>query len=228
MNTLTAECIPNKTVRIRPFDPPWITTAIRKLIRKRKRAYHKAKQIDTPRLWNKFKKLRNKVIKSIRLSKQQYLDQLSNKLKSNTLSSKDWWSTLKSFITPSAKSSIPTLEKDGHIYSDDTDKANLLNNFFRDQTLLDDSNAQLPNIDCNVNSLLSKLVIIPAEVESVLKSLPLGKAVESDDINNHTLRELAHELSFPICSLLNQSLSLGIFPDIWKDALVCPIPKGGN
>ena len=171
MNSLTAECIPNKTVRIRPSDPPWITTAIRKLIRKRKRAYHKAKQIDTPRLWNKFKKLRNKVIESIRLSKQQYLDQLSSKLKSNTLSPKDWWSTLKSFITPTTKSSIPTLEKDGHIYSDDTDKANLLNNFFRDQTLLDDSNAQLPNIDCNVNSLLSNLVIIPTEVESVLKKI---------------------------------------------------------
>ena len=35
-------------------------------------------------------------------------------------------------------------------------------------------------------------------------------------------------MSYPICSLLNQSLRLGIFPDIWKDALVCPIPKGGN
>ena len=33
---------------------------------------------------------------------------------------------------------------------------------------------------------------------------------------------------YPICSLLNHSLRLGILPDIWKDALVCPIPKGGN
>ena len=50
----------------------------------------------------------------------------------------------------------------------------------------------------------------------------------TDDINNRTLRELAHELSYPVCSLFNHSLRLGIFPDIWKDALVCPIPKGGN
>ena len=127
-----------------------------------------------------------------------------------------------------SKTSVPTLEKDGHVYSDDTDKANLLNNFFRDQTLLDDSNAQVPNIDCNVNTLLSDLVIRPTEVESVLKTLPLGKAVGSDEINNRTLRELALALAYPICSLLNQSLRLGIFPDIWKDALVCPIPKGGN
>ena len=79
LNALTAECIPNKTVRIRPSDPPWITTAIRKLIRKRKRAYRRAKQIDTPRLWSNFKKKRNKVIESIRQSKQQFLDQLSSK-----------------------------------------------------------------------------------------------------------------------------------------------------
>ena len=228
LNALTAECIPNKTVRIRPSDPPWITTAIRKLIRKRKRAYQKAKQINTPRLWNNFKKKRNKVIESIRQSKQQFLDQLSGKLKSKPLSSKDWWSTLKTFISPTSKSSVPTLEKDGHIYSDDTDKANLLNNFFRDQTVLDDSHANVPNINCYANSVLSNLIITPVEVESVLKTLPLGKAVGSDEINNRTLRELAHELSFPICSLLNQSLQLGIFPDIWKDALVCPIPKGGN
>ena len=93
-----------------------------------------------------------------------------------------------------SKTSVPTLEKDGHVYSDDTDKANLLNSFFRDQTLLDDSNAQVHN------TLLSKFVIRPTEVESVLKTLPLGKAIGSDEINNRTLRELAHDLSYPISS----------------------------
>lgn len=97
-----------------------------------------------------------------------------------------------------SKSSVPTLEKDGHIYSDDTDKANLLNNFFRDQPLLDDRNVQVPNTEFNVDTLLSNLVITPTEVESVLKTLPLGKAVGSDDINKRTLRELAHELSYPV------------------------------
>ena len=71
--------------------------------------------------------------------------------------------------------------------------------------------------------MLSNLVITPLEIESVLKTLPLGKVVWPDDINNRILRELAHELSYPICSLLNHSLQLGIFPHIWKDALVCPI-----
>ena len=213
-------------MRIRPSDPTLITTAIRKLIRKRKRAYKKATQQNNLRLWSKFRKIGNKVVDSIRQSKQQYVDHLSNKLKSESISSKDWWSTLKAFITTSQNSSVPTLEKDGNIYSDETDKANVLNNFFRDQILLTDQNARIPNIACYVNRFLSNLVITPLEVESVLKSLPLGKAVGSNDVNNRILREIAHELSYPLCSLINQSLRLGIFPDIWKDALVCPIFKG--
>ena len=228
LNLLTAECIPNKTVRIRPSDPPWITTAVRKLIHKRKRAYKKAKQLNTTTLWNKFKKIRNKVIESIRKSKQLYLDQLSNKLKSESLSSKDWWSPLKSFISPVEKSSVPTLEKDGCVYSDYTDKANILNNFFGDQTLLDDSNTRIPNIACYVHNILSSLTITPPEVESILKSLPLGKAVGQDGINNRILGGLADELSNPLCSLINQSLRIGIFPDSWKDVHVCPIFKGGD
>ena len=69
------------------------------------------------------------------------------------------------------------MEKDGNIHSDETDKANILNNFVRGQTLLNDQNARVPNIASYVNRFLSTLVITPLEVESVLKSLPLGKAV---------------------------------------------------
>ena len=116
-------------------------------------------------------------------------------------------------------------KKDGNIYSDETDKANILNNFFRDQTLFNDQNARVPNISCYVNRFLSTLVIMPLEVESVLKSLPLGKAVRSDGINNRILREIAHELSYPLCSLINRSLRLGFFPDTvepqWLEHLFC-------
>ena len=39
------------------------------------------------------------------------------------------------------------------------------------------------------------------------------------------LRELATELSYPFCSLFNQSLQMGTFPDSWKLSNVCPMPK---
>ena len=71
-------------------------------------------------------------------------------------------------------------------------------------------------------------MLTPAEIEVVLKSLPAGKAVGPDGINNKILRKLSVELSLPFCSLFNQSLQTGVFPDCWKMSNVCPIPKSGN
>ena len=66
------------------------------------------------------------------------------------------------------------------------------------------------------------------EAESVHKALPIGKATEPDGINNCILRELAHDLSSPLCSSFNQSLIFGIVSDILKEAHVCRIPKGSD
>ena len=199
-------CIPNKIIRIRPSEPTWMNSSIKKLIRKRKRAFRKAKRSQSPAHWAKFKQIRNDVVTAIRQSKKSLLDNLANKLKNNTLTSRDWWTTLKSFISPDNKSSIPHLDQDGTIYSEDFDKANVLNDFFCKQTMLNDENVSLPELPLFDGVELSNIVVTCDEVESVLKALPIGKATGPDGINNCILRELAHELSPPLCSLFNQSL----------------------
>ena len=107
--SLTKECIPNKSIRVRTSDPPWITTLLKKQIRKRKRLYRKAKQTNLARHWIKFRQLRNETNTMIRNSKQQFYDNIAEKLKSKSLSSKDWWSTLKTFISPNLNSAIPPI-----------------------------------------------------------------------------------------------------------------------
>ena len=126
---------------------------------------------------------------------------MSDKLKSENLSSKDWWPILKSFISPSDSSS-PTLEKDELIFTDETDKVNVLSDFFRDQTILDDQHAPMPHIEPYTDSTMSPLVITPLEVDSIMVCLPLGKAVGPDGINNRSLRECSRELSHPLCFLI--------------------------
>ncbi|MCG8078294.1 MAG: hypothetical protein JAY75_18895, partial [Candidatus Thiodiazotropha taylori] len=229
MLNLAEMCIPNKVVTIRPTDPPWITSTIKRYIRKRKRAYRKAKRTNLTSDWSNFKKLRNKVVSMIRKSKQTLNDNLSNKLKSGNLSSKQWWTILKSFISPKANATIPPLEKDGTVYTDDLDKANILNNFFRDQTLLENVNASLPDIvPYSVNGTFSSLSVTPEEVEITLKALPVGKATGPDEISNRMLHEIATEISLPVASLFNYSLNCGVVPDCFKESHVCPILKGGD
>ena len=92
---------------------------------------------------------------------------------------------------------------------------------------MDETNAIPPDIPPAPFEHLNRIVLSPIEVESVLKSLPLGKAAGPNGLSNRILRELACELSFPYCSLFNQSLRMGKLPITYKEANVCPVPKKG-
>ena len=93
-------CIPNKNIKVRPYEPPWLTTFLKRKIRQRKRAYKKAKRIHLENHWSAFKILRNEVTDLIMTSKKQYFDGIAEKLKSKSLSPEDWWATLKSLLHP--------------------------------------------------------------------------------------------------------------------------------
>ena len=143
---ITKQSVPNKTVRIKPQDLPWITSEIKTLIRKRKRAYKKAKRTNSELHWHKFRRLRNNVIQTIRKYKDDHFLKLAETLKSSNKNSKSWWSTMKSVLNKNVKKSIPPLQHNDSLLSNDIDKANLLNNFFRDQTLVNDTNTDTPVI----------------------------------------------------------------------------------
>ena len=224
---LTKQAIPNKHVTIKPSEPNWITSFIKRKIRSRKRAYRKARRSNRPNLWEKFKKLRNEVVSLIRSAKQEQQKKIANKLVLENLSPRDMWKTLKSIITDSNKQTIPTLVHQDIIASSDIDKANTLNNFFAMQSLLLEDNAIVPHI-LPSQSTLSVLVFTVDEVRSVLQSLPLGKASGPDQINNRILREMSKELSNTLCDLFNKSLSTASLPSSWKEAHVCAVFKKGD
>ena len=74
-------------------------------------------------------------------------------------------------------------------------------------------------------STLSTILVEPSDIEPLLRSLPLGKAVGPDLINNRILKEVSSQLSAPLSELFNYSLSLGVFPGQWKLANICPVYK---
>ena len=54
--TIAKEWIPNRHIRIKPSEPPWINSTIKRNIRKRKRAYRKVKKTNLESDWEEFKK----------------------------------------------------------------------------------------------------------------------------------------------------------------------------
>ena len=165
----------------------------------------------------------------IRDSKQNMYTKISKKLKSDSLSSEDWWKTLKAFISPLTRSELPPLGLNGTIYTDDADKANILNKYFQQQTILQEQNATLPDLHPPIyHTQLSLIILTPLEVESAIKTMKVGKASGPNGLSNHFLHELNPIIADPFCSLFNQSLRQGIVPAPYKDANVCPVPKKGN
>ena len=99
-------------------------------MRKRKRLYDKYKRSKDNADFENYKKVRNKVTYEIRKSKKHQIKKLTEKLESNNLNQTDWWRTLKFFIKPEQSLTVPPLCKDDIIYTNDKDKANILNQFF--------------------------------------------------------------------------------------------------
>ena len=102
---------------------------------------------------------------------RDFNENIANKLKYDTLSSKDWWSTIKTVISPNSSNSLPPLDKHGQKITDDLEKANTLNDYFRDQTLINDFNVEVPPgvIHFNVVHELRSLILTPADKEVILK-----------------------------------------------------------
>ena len=225
ITTLAAKHIPNKDIKVRKSDPVWLTNTIKRLMCKRKRLYDKYKSTNNNADFENYKRIRNKVTYEIRKAKKDQLEKLTEKLKSNNLSQKDWWRTFKYFITPEQPATVPPLCKNGIIYTDDKDKANILNQFFTDQSILDDTNSTLPPLNQIPQHKLESISISPYEVEDILKTLKTGKAAGPDSIDNRLLKELSGPLSTPLTDLFKFSLASGKVPSLWKQAHVTPILK---
>ena len=124
---------------------------------------------------------------------------------------------------------MATSKRSIYIYSDDQNKANKLNSYFRSQTIIDDKYAILPIRPSSILvSQLHSIILTSLEVESILITRPIGKASGPDGMSNRILRELALNYLILFGSLFNESLHTGRLPTSYKDANVCPVPKKGD
>ena len=100
----------------------------------------------------------------------------------------------------------------------------MLNEYFAFQTVVNDSNKQLPPL-APAQHILNSISVTEQDVNDVLINLDATKASGPDQISPRLLREGAPILSKPFSLIFNRSLQQGYFPQEWKDANVTPIHK---
>lgn len=209
-------------IRIKdPNRPPWIDADVLHLIRKKERVRRKARLTDSPYQWEKFRKIRSEVKKLIKFNKRYYIDKLGYSLKTNP---KKFWSYYK-LITKTSR--IPSEISYGQVNATKhMDQANLFNAFFHSVFASEDTSVdvdRLPELNYNVTSELSSIVMNTNALSNYLKSLDTSKA--SMGIPTKLLKECANEVAPSLCLLFNLCIERGVFPDKWKNINMVPIHK---
>lgn len=223
------ETIPNKTVTIRPSEPQWLNGYVKRQIRQRKRLFKIAKRKNTDTSWQKFRQKRNEVVATIRNAKKSYNDKLVTDLISNSTSSKKWFKLTSQLLTTNSdKKPIPFLETNDTIAETDSDKAEILNNFFTNQTKLDDSNSNLPLFQAPSHEILDSILITDEDVREAIGNLKPNKAPGPDLISPKLLKEGIQQLTVPLRKLFNLSLAKKKFPTDWKKANVTAVHKNDS
>ena len=228
---MARECIPNKVVTIRPSDKTFFTSELRHLRRKKNRAHRKAKNLNTPHYWEKFRTARNFYngkIKDAKVADEQC--RAKNLQDTDKLPPKKWWKLAKSFIkTDKSRNSLyPPINRDGQTICDDQEKAEAFNNFFLSHSNIDTSNAHTPDSATIVNQTLSSITILEQDVIDLLKSLDTNKATGPDQISQMMLKQAGEAIAPSLTKLFNLSLRENKYPTLWKKAHVMPIFKKGD
>ena len=114
----------------------------------KKKLHKKAQIYNTDQSWKSYRQIRNDLTYAVRKRKLDYLQDLDNRASSSaTFGTKNWWKLVKSFMSNKGSDPdvIPPLEKDGVTYYTNKEKATILNQFFINQSTIED-NDDVPDV----------------------------------------------------------------------------------
>ena len=126
------------------------------------------------------------------------------------------------------KENVSSLIKDdGSLTQDDSEKAEVLNNFFS-SVFTEEDKSDVPDFVTNQEDFISELNVSREEIIKKLKSLKPDKSPGPDGLHPRVLRELSEEIADPLEIIFNKSMGTGKLPNRWKLAEVRPIFKKGD
>ena len=219
LQTMISEHVPTKACSSR-FHQPWITNHLKRLSRRKQRAWSKAKQSDSPSDWERYKLLKKETRCENRSGYQNYV---KNLIDDN--STKKLWKFVKSRKCDTV--GVAPLTKCNKTQTTNKDKATTLNDQFCSVFTQEDCNPhQVTNTDdCPI---MPDITINVKGVQKLLEDLDPTKAAGPDEIPSRLLRMVATEIAPALTKLFQISIETSAIPIIWKHALVQPVFKKGD
>jgi hypothetical protein len=202
-------------------DVPWLTYGIKRLMKKRKRRYQKAKTTKMENDWKAYKTTQKQLRVQIKIAHDSYLENIFN-LEDKQAINKKLWSYIKSLRRE--KVGINVLQDNGKIVSDGAGKAELLSQQF-EKVFTTENNQSIPVLEHDKYPEMDPIIIEVNGVEKLLKQLNVNKALGPDEIPTKILKEHANILAPVITIIFQQSIECGISAEDWLKANVTALFK---
>ena len=216
---LTERHVPKKSSGSRGCKP-WFRPKVRRAINAKYKAWRSFSRNKSHHLYMKYKRLRNKAIKTSRNARMAYELKIA---KQSTANPKRYFGYVQS-RTSSRKEIGNALLVDGTLLKSDEAIANAFMSFFQ-SVYRPDSMKHWPAP--NRMNFMSDFVITHTDIDAAFRSLKVSKSCGPDDIHPAILKPLISIVGPLLLELFNATLTSGRIPDSWKTAIVVPIFKDG-
>ena len=218
--------VPSRSVNNTKFQKPkWMDHYCVRKVKKKYHAWMRFTYTHNYIDYQEYCRARNSATKAVRFSKIKFQKGVADSVKR---SPKSFWSYVKDQTKSNSK--IGDLQdSNGNIHTDDSDKADILNDFFA-TVFTRESDSDIPPVDRKVddNTFIDSVEINPTQILKLLKNLNVSKSCGPDNCHPFFLKECADSLVTPLCNIFTKSIQTGCIPEDWKKANVSCIFKKGD
>ena len=225
MNVCT-NYIPNKTIKVKSRDPPWMNRDIKNSLMRNNRAFKKylrngCRQEEGGRIEQQREHVKN----AIEDAKHSYLMSLGADLANPKTGAKKYWSTINTFFNKNKFPTIPPLLVNDVFITNCTKKAQLFNDHFVQQCSVIDTGSTLPQFRAICNDVLDTCTFSEEDILKLIRSLDPNKAHGWDEISVRMIRLCDTSIVAPLKVIYRNCLEHGVFPQLWKKANIVPVHK---
>lgn len=230
--SVVKETIPNKLVTIDRRSKPWFNDELKflrkRMLRLRKRSRTKKDanaKLKAETIYEDARELYHNKIDEACMKYDLYL---ADKVIKGNMKEKTFWTITRKLLNKPSANSIPPLKHNDTIYASTSEKSNILNSYFCDQSSLDDTNMVIPPMP---NYIGHEFLLEPTteeEVGKLLSALDASKATGPDGIPARILKLASVFIAPSLAKIFNKCMAAGYFPSSFKKAHVVPIYKKGD
>ena len=224
INSAKDRFIPRCRQRERKHRLPWMRNPkIKKQRGRQWRQWKKYKWTGSEMDYDAYKMERNKLVDVIRVAKIKYEQNLVSDMKENpNLYHGHCRRTLK---TKQGVTNV--LNQNGVLTETEKETAESLNNYYHTVFTRDDG-TETPAFPDKTGEKIQDVIFSITDIEERLTQVNPNKAAGPDGIESRLMKTCAGEMAPILHKIYRKSLDEGEVPELWKEAEIVPIHKGGS